>query len=141
MTNENTGVIIVRTTVNLTVEKVWRIWSEPNHIVQWNNASDEWHTPKAENDLQTGGKFTFTMASRDGSISFDFGGTYTNIIENELIEYVLEDNRKVKVLFKSIGNSTEIIEEFEPESENTLELQEMGWQAILTNFKKYAESV
>lgn len=141
MANQNTGFITVRETVNVAIDDVWRLWSDPNHITQWNNASDDWHTPKAENDLKTGGKFTFTMAARDGSVSFDFGGTYTNVIVNELIEYILEDDRKVKVYFKPLGNSTEIIEEFEPESENTLELQEMGWQAILTNFKKYAEEL
>lgn len=141
MANQNTDFISVRVTVNASIDDVWRVWSDPNHITQWNNASEDWHTPKAENDLKTGGKFTFTMAARDGSMSFDFGGTYTNVITNELIEYTLEDDRKVRVQFKTINNATEIIEEFEPESENTLELQEMGWQAILSNFKHYTEEL
>jgi uncharacterized protein YndB with AHSA1/START domain len=141
MTNLNAGYITVKETVNAPIEIVWRIWSDPIHITQWNNASEDWHTPKAENDLKTGGKFTFTMAARDGSMSFDFGGTYTEVKKHEFMEYVLEDNRKVNIQFLAKGNSTEIIENFEPESENTLELQEMGWQAILTNFKNYTEEL
>ncbi len=141
MANQNSGFLTVKTTVNSPVEVVWRIWNDPNHITKWNNASDDWHTPKAENDLKAGGRFTFTMAAKDGSMSFDFGGTYTLVKENEQLEYILEDDRKVKIQFKSNGNTTEIIEEFEPESENTLELQEMGWQAILTNFKNYTEEL
>lgn len=141
MANQNLGYITVKATVNAPIEVVWRIWNDPHHITQWNNASDDWHTPKAENDLKTGGKFSFTMAAKDGSMSFDFGGTYTLVKEFEIIEYELEDKRKVKIQFKSNGNSVDIIEAFEPESENTLELQEMGWQAILTNFKNYTEEL
>jgi uncharacterized protein YndB with AHSA1/START domain len=139
MTTFHSGFITVSAIVNKPIETVWRMWTDANHITQWNNASEDWHTPKAVNDVKTGGKFTFTMAARDGSVSFDFGGTYTNVIENELIEYTIEDGRKVCIQFIRKGNAVELIERFEPESENTLELQEMGWQAILTNFKNYTE--
>jgi uncharacterized protein YndB with AHSA1/START domain len=139
MTTLDSGFITVSTIVNQPIVTVWRMWTNPNHITQWNNASEDWHTPKAVNDVKTGGKFTFTMAARDGSVSFDFGGTYTNVIEKELIEYTLEDDRKVSIQFINNGDNVELIERFEPESENTLELQEMGWQAILTNFKNYTE--
>lgn len=131
--------IKVEATVNAPIQKVWAFWTSPEHIVNWNNASEDWHTPKAENDLHVGGKFVFTMAARDGSVSFDFNGIYDEVVENQAIEYTLEDGRKVKIAFKSVGDRTEIIETFEAENQNPPELQQAGWQAILDNFKKYTE--
>ena len=131
--------IKVEATVNAPIQKVWAFWTSPEHIVNWNNASEDWHTPKAENDLHVGGKFVFTMAARDGSVSFDFNGTYDEVVEHQAIEYTIEDGRKVKIAFKSVGDRTEIIETFEAENQNSPELQQAGWQAILDNFKKYTE--
>lgn len=130
----------VENTIKSTVSKVWELWTTPGHIMNWYNASDEWHTPKAENDLKTGGKFLSRMEAKDGSFGFDFEGTYDKVITNELIEYTLGDGRKVKVNFLAIGNETKVSETFEPENENSIELQRQGWQAILDNFKKYAEA-
>lgn len=132
--------ITVQTTVNALIQKVWKYWTAPEHITQWNNASDDWHCPKAENDLRKGGKFSFTMAAKDGSFSFDFWGTYNDILENELIIYTMGDGRKAKITFASIGDVTKVIETFEAEEDNAVELQQGGWQAILNNFKKYTES-
>jgi uncharacterized protein YndB with AHSA1/START domain len=140
METTNKTSITIETSVQAPVRKVWKFWSEPQHITKWNAASDDWHTPHAENDLRTGGTFSSTMAAKDGSFSFDFGGTYTNVKENELIEYTLGDGRKVKVVFQEAGNTTKVIETFEPEQENSHELQRGGWQAILDNFKKYTET-
>lgn len=138
---ENTSTEIrVEATVKVPVQRVWQLWTEPEHIMQWNNASDDWHTPKAFNDLRVGGKFVSTMAAKDGSFSFDFGGTYDVVLENQRIAYTLEDNRKVSVEFRSEGNQTQITEVFEAETMNSPELQRAGWQAILDNFKKYAEA-
>ncbi len=131
--------ITVETTINAPVEKVWNYWTEPKHITQWCQASDDWHAPFAENDVQVNGKFKTTMAAKDGSFSFDFGGIYTSVIQNELMEYSMEDGRKVKVSFEGEGNTTKVVETFEPESQNSLEMQQGGWQAILNNFKKYTE--
>jgi uncharacterized protein YndB with AHSA1/START domain len=114
-------------------------WTAPEHISKWNNASEDWHTPSAENDLRINGQFKSTMAAKDGSMSFDFGGTYTNIEENKLIEYVLGDGRKVSISFTAQGDSTYISETFEAEQTNPVEMQKNGWQAILNNFKKYTE--
>lgn len=131
--------ITVRASVNAGIEKVWNYWNSPTHIVNWNNASDDWHTPKSEVDLREGGKFSATMAAKDGSFSFEFGGIYTKVVNHECIEYTMGDDRKVSVLFKASGNSTDVIESFEAESQNSLEMQQAGWQAILNNFKKYCE--
>lgn len=133
-------VITVEATVMAPVEKVWKFWSEPKHIMQWNNASDDWHTPYAENDLRTDGKFKSTMAARDGSMSFDFEGVYTNVEQHKVIEYALTDDRRIKVTFSGIGNETKVVESFDAETKNSVELQSGGWQAILNNFKKYTES-
>lgn len=134
-------IITVATTVNAPIQKIWECWTQPEHITQWNNASDDWHTPTATNDLQVGGTFTSRMEAKDGSMGFDFGGKYDAIRTNEYIEYTLEDDRKVKVSFTAAGNSTKISESFDAENMNTPELQKTGWQAILDNFKKYTETV
>jgi uncharacterized protein YndB with AHSA1/START domain len=133
--------ITVQALVNAPIEKVWNAWTKPEHITQWNNASDDWHTPKASNDLRVGGKFSATMAARDGSASFDFEGTYTDVKQHQLIAYSMADGRTVKVVFKAEGSKTKVIETFDPESENSIELQRGGWQAILDNFKKYTEGL
>jgi uncharacterized protein YndB with AHSA1/START domain len=132
--------ITVTATVNAPVEKVWKFWNEPEHIKGWAFASDDWHAPFSENDIRTGGTFKTTMAAKDGSFSFDFGGIYTEVKEHAVINYTMGDGRKVWVNFTSNGNSTEIEETFEPESQNSIEMQQGGWQMILNNFKKYAEA-
>jgi uncharacterized protein YndB with AHSA1/START domain len=132
--------ITIEATVRSSIEKVWKFWNDPKHITQWAFASDHWHAPMAENDLRVDGKFSTTMAAKDGSASFDFGGVYTNVEENKLIEYTIGDGRKVKIEFLSQGDETKVIETFEPEGTNPIEMQRGGWQAILNNFKKYAET-
>ena len=109
------------------------------HITKWAFASPDWHSPYAENDLTEGGKFTTTMAAKDGSVSFDFWGEYTLIKQNEAIQYTMGDGRKAEITFKQTSNGVEIIESFDPESENPEEMQRGGWQAILDNFKSYVE--
>ena len=133
-------VITVATTVNTSVQKVWAYYTQPQHITQWNQASPDWHCPKAENDLCIGGKFSSTMAAKDGSFSFDFWGIYDDILENELIMYTMGDGRKATITFASNGDVTEVVTNFEPEQENSLELQQGGWQAILNSFKNYTET-
>jgi uncharacterized protein YndB with AHSA1/START domain len=140
METANKTVITVESTVNAPVEKVWEFWTEPKHITQWNNASDDWHTPRAENDLRVGGKFTARMEAKDGSFGFDFGGVYDEVKEHRYIEYTLGDERKVKVDFMPEGSSTKVSESFEAESTHSEEMQKGGWQAILDNFKKYTEA-
>jgi uncharacterized protein YndB with AHSA1/START domain len=131
--------IKVETTVNAPVEKVWNLWNNPEDIKQWNQASDDWHTPRAENDLRPGGKLMSRMEAKDGSMGFDFEGTYDEVKPYEYIEYTLGDERKVKIDFRSEGNSTHIVEVFEAEQTHTEELQRQGWQAILDSFKRYVE--
>lgn len=140
METVNNTTVTVAATVNAPVQKVWEFWNNPEHITKWAHASDDWHAPYADNDPRTGGTFKTTMAAKDGSFSFDFGGTYTNVQDNSLIEYTMDDSRKVSVIFKSTGGATKITETFDPESTNPIEMQRGGWQAILDNFKKYAEA-
>jgi len=140
METTNKTSITVENAVNAPVEKVWKMWTGPEHIVKWNNASDDWHTPTAENDLRVGGKFLSRMEAKDGSFGFDFGGVYDNVKINELIEYTIGDGRKVSVRFTGNGGKTRVIETFEAEGTNPIEMQRAGWQAILNNFKKYTEA-
>ncbi len=135
-TNSN---IRIEITVDLPIERVWEYWTEPQHITKWNSASDDWHTPYSENDLRVGGKFITRMEAKDGSFGFDFSGTYNEVKLNDAISYILDDGRKVKINFINQQNETKIIEIFEAEKTNTIEQQQKGWQAILDNFKKYAE--
>jgi uncharacterized protein YndB with AHSA1/START domain len=136
----NKPAITISATVNAPIEKVWNYWSSPEHITKWCQASDDWHAPFAENDLREGGKFLTTMAAKDGSFSFDFGGEYTKVEEHRTIEYTMSDGRKVSTEFTANGNTTEIVETFDPEDTNSVEMQKNGWQAILDNFKKYTEN-
>ncbi len=136
----NNTAITVKASVNAPVAKVWEAWNNPEHITQWANASDDWHAPYADNDLRQDGKFKTTMAAKDGSFSFDFEGVYTDVETHELIKYVMGDGRKVEVIFNGHGDTTEIIETFDPENTNPIEMQQGGWQAILNNFKKYVET-
>nr|WP_306813143.1 SRPBCC family protein [Paenibacillus soyae] len=133
--------ITVEAIVQAPVEKVWTLWTEPEHIKQWNKASDDWHTPHAENDLRAGGKFVSRMEAKDGSFGFDFGGVYDEVNEFESISYTMDDDRKVKISFIRQDDSTKVIESFEAEQSNAVEMQQAGWQAILDSFKNYAESV
>ena len=103
-------------------------------------ASDDWHTPHSENDLRVGGKFSATMAAKDGSFSFDFWGIYSKVEKHKVIEYTSGDGRKVSITFSGNGNETKVTETFEAESENPIEMQRGGWQAILNSFKKYTEA-
>jgi uncharacterized protein YndB with AHSA1/START domain len=132
--------ITVETLVQAPVEKVWQYWTAPEHITKWCNASDDWHAPYAENDLRTGGTFKTTMAAKDGSMQFDWGGVYDLVDPFKQISYSMGDSRKVDVRFSGEGNQTRIVETFDPEQQNPIEMQRGGWQAILDNFKKYVES-
>lgn len=133
-------VITIETLVDAPVGKVWKTWSTPEDIMQWNSASPDWHTPRAENDLRTGGTFSSRMEAKDGSMGFDFGGVYDEVIENQLIAYTMGDGRKVQVHFTEVDGKTHVLESFEAESMNSHEMQKAGWQSILDNFKRYAEA-
>lgn len=134
------GPITVETYVRAPIEKVWDDFTNPEAIIVWNAASDDWHTTRVENDLRVGGTLSFRMEAKDGSEGFDFGGVYDAVVPHERIAYTLEDGRKVEVSFAPEADGERVIEAFEPESENTHELQRAGWQAILDNFKKYSEN-
>ncbi len=139
---ENTKVkITVQVSVKATKEKVWKVWTTPSNIINWNTASEDWHTTKAENDLKVGGKFLYRMEAKDGSFGFDFGGVYYAVKTNELIAYTMDDGRTSIITFEQKGNETTIIQTFEAETENPIELQQNGWQAIMDNFKKYIEKL
>ena len=132
-------IVSVQTKIDAPLELVWELWTSPEDIVKWNNASDDWHTPGAENDLRTGGKFSYRMEATNGSQGFDFAGVYDNVILMERIDYTMGDGRKVTIVFSKTNGKTKIVETFEPEKYNPIELQHDGWQAILNNFKRYAE--
>jgi len=133
--------IEVKTILTGTIDHVWACWTQAEHIQHWNHAGDDWHCPKATNELYEGGRFVYTMAAKDQSFSFDFCGTYTRVVTNEAIAFTLDDQRKVEVHFSSTPAGIEIVERFDPENVHPEDMQQAGWQMILDNFKKYAESV
>lgn len=141
MDTANKTSITVETTVNKPVAKVWESWTRPEHIMQWCSASDDWHAPYADNDLRVDGHFKTTMAAKDGSFSFDFGGVYTTVADCSRIEYTLGDGRKVSIHFTGEDDVTSITETFDAENQNPPEMQQAGWQAILDRFKQYTESL
>ena len=132
--------ITVETNVSSTPEQVWKAWNDPADIMKWNNASDDWHTTKSTVDLRDGGTFSARMEAKDGSEGFDFAGTYTRVIPRKLIEYRMSDGREVKVEFTERGGAVLVKETFDAESENSPELQQQGWQAILDNFGRHVEA-
>lgn len=133
--------ITVTTTIETSIEKVWDAWTNPTHIKQWCQASDDWHAPYADNDVRVDGTFKTTMAAKDGSFSFDLEGVYTKVELHKYIAYTLTDGRNVEISFTNEDSSVNIIESFDPESKNSHELQQQGWQMILNNFKKHVEKL
>lgn len=133
--------VTVQAVIQAPREKVWRYWSEPEHITKWNQASETWHSPRAENDLRVGGKFLTRMEAKDGSMGFDFSGIYDVVKQNEQISYTVGDGRKVDITFVENGNETKVVEIFDAESTQPIEMQQAGWQAILDNFKRYTEKI
>lgn len=131
--------ITVSATINAPIEKVWDCFTNPAHITGWYFASDDWHAPYAENNLQTGGSFKTRMEAKDGSFGFDMEGVYALVEPFKSFKYKMPDGRMVIVTFESLGNATTVTEKFDPESQNPHEMQQQGWQAILHNFKRYTE--
>lgn len=133
--------ITIEVTIEKKLEQVWNLWNEPEHIMKWNHASEDWHTVRAENELRVGGKYFYRMEAKDGSIGFDCDAVYIEVLLMKKLEYIGFGDRTVTIHFQAQGEKTRIIETFDIENENPVELQKTGWQAILNNFRKYAESV
>lgn len=132
--------ITISAFVNRPVDIVWTSWTDPVHITKWNAASDDWHCPTATNDLRAGGSFSAIMAARDGSFSFDFGGVYDDVELHKRIAYTMADGRTCEILFTEENGGTRVVESFDAETQNPVEMQRGGWQAILDRFKAYAEA-
>lgn len=134
--------ISVSAVVNAPIERVWDAFTQPEHIKAWNFASEDWHCPEATNDLRVGGAFSYRMAARDESMAFDFGGVYTDVLKHKRIAYTIGDGRTVDVQFKALNDTqTEVTERFELEGTHSEDQQREGWQAILNEFKRHAESL
>jgi uncharacterized protein YndB with AHSA1/START domain len=131
--------INVETTVAVPIEQVWRAYTTPAEIKQWNAASNDWHTTTASVDLREGGAFSSRMEAKDGSIGFDFAGTYTKIIEHKLIEYSF-GGRMAQVEFSPDTKGVVIRVTFDSEPTHSIEQQQAGWQAILNNFARHVEA-
>lgn len=132
--------ITIQALVSADKQKTWTYYTDPKHIINWNFASDDWQCPTASNDMRIGGKYSARMEAKDGSFGFDFEAIYNEIKEGQNFTYAMPDDRQINVFFESLGNQTEITITFDAETENSVEMQKKGWQAILNNFKKYVES-
>jgi uncharacterized protein YndB with AHSA1/START domain len=132
--------ITIEVNVAAPIEEVWKAWTSPADIQQWNAASEDWHCPSAEIDLSPGGMFSYRMEAKDGSLGFDLKGTFMKIVSNELIEFALEDERLVAVEFAENDESVIVRESFDAESTNSVEQQRQGWQAILDRFSHHVEA-
>lgn len=131
--------LTVETLARADLDSTWSAYSNPDDITRWNSASPDWHSPRSQVDLREGGKFNTRMEARDGSMGFDFEGTYTRVVPRELIEYRMGDGREATVRFSSEPGGTRVRVDFDPESENPPELQQEGWQAILDSFGRHVE--
>jgi uncharacterized protein YndB with AHSA1/START domain len=135
------GFITIEVLIDAPLASVWKQFISPEAVEQWNHASDDWHTPHAIIDFQVGGSFNYRMEAKDGSFGFNLIGIYDQIEEHQSMVYFLEDGRSVHVTFEALGNQTNVVEVFEPETVNPIELQRQGWQQILTNFKLFVENL
>ena len=133
--------ITIEACIHATPEQVWQCWTLPEHITKWNQASDDWHTPHAENDLRVGGRFSSRMESKDGKYGFDFWGVYDLVEPFHRLDYTIGDGRTVHITMEPVDGGTHVVETFEAEGEHSVELQRQGWQAILDNFKRYVENL
>lgn len=131
--------ITVQTRINAPLHIVWDLWINPDHVVNWNTASDDWHTTSAVNDFRVGGHFTYHMEAKNENKGFRYEGKYDHIVRNSSIEFTMPDGRRVHTTFREKDNMTEITETFDAESQNSAEMQREGWQAILDRFKYYVE--
>lgn len=132
--------ISIETFVKSNVGKVWSAWTTPADINQWNAANDDWHNPRSENDLRVGGRFCYRMEAKDGRMGFDFEGTYTKVVPQKAIEYVLADSHVVSIAFEPVDGGVRVVETFDAEDANSAEMQRQGWQSILNRFASYVES-
>lgn len=132
--------ISIETEIKASLVEVWNAWVTPEDITDWHFATDEWCCPSADIDLEVGGKFNYRMEAKDGSMGFDFDGTFTKVVPNDSIYFELEDKRVVTVTFIETPNGVRVIETFDAEDEHSAEQQKQGWQYILNNFKKHVES-
>lgn len=132
--------ITIEATIEADSKKVWNCWTEPDHITQWNFASDDWHCPRAENDLRVGGKYLARMEAKDGSFGFDFETIYDEVIDQRKIAYTMQDGRQAITTFEDLAGKTKVTTVFDAETQNPVEMQRGGWQSILNNFKKHVES-
>lgn len=136
----NATKIKIETTISADVRKVWDYLNKPEHITKWNFAVDDWHCPSSENDLRVGGKLKSRMEAKDGSVGFDFEAVYDEVVDYKKISYMMTDGRQAVTEFENQNGKTKVTTTFDAESENSVELQKTGWQAILDNFKKYVEA-
>lgn len=130
-------IITVSTFIPKAITLVWHRWTQAEHIIHWNFASEDWWCPSATNDVFVDGRFVWRMEAKDGRYGFDFTGRYTHIEEHKRLEYILDDERKVSIQFNELPHGIEVVETFAAETANSLEHQALGWQAILDNFKQY----
>ena len=135
----NTKIINIDCVVKSSIQNVWNAYTEPQHIVNWNFASDDWHCPRVENDMKVGGTYLARMEAKDGSFGFDFQAVYDDVVPEQKIGYTIEDGRKVTILFEPLKDAVKVTTTFEAENQNPLDMQKAGWQSILNNFKKYTE--
>ncbi len=131
--------ITVQSNISAETKKVWDFYTNPEHITKWNFASDDWHCPKAENEMRVGGRYNSRMEAKDGSWGFDFEAIYDEVVDQKTFTYTMTDGRKATVEFEKNGSNTNVKVTFDAENENPVDMQRDGWQAILNNFKKYVE--
>jgi uncharacterized protein YndB with AHSA1/START domain len=134
-------IISITALVHNDLKKSWESYTLPQHVIQWNFASDDWQCPSASNSLSVGGKYIARMEAKDGSFGFDFEAIYDEVIIEEKLAYTMPDGRKATITFEQIENNTRVEVSFNAEMENPIEMQQDGWQAILNNFKKYTETL
>ena len=133
--------ITVEALVAAPLDTVWQCWTEPDHVTQWNFASDDWCCPSAETDLRVGGRYKARMEAKDGSFGFDFAASFEEVAPRQAITLLMDDGRRARTTFEPADGMTKVTTVFDAEAENSRDMQRDGWQSILDNFKVHAEDV
>ena len=131
--------LTVQTLLKCDLARAWSAYTDPQAIVQWNFAAPEWHCPRADNDLRVGGMLRTRMEAKDGSMGFDFEGTYTEVVPLQRLAYALGEDRLVLAVFSDSDGQTQLTVSFTPDGSFPADYQIEGWQAILNNYKAFAE--
>lgn len=136
-----TDPITVEAHVPVPPEQAWAAYTDAKAVTRWNFASSDWCCPSAQIDLRVGGRHVARMEAKNGSMGFDFEGTYEEVDAPSALTLRLDDGRCARTTFEPEGGGTCVRTKFEADATQPAEMQRDGWQAILDNYATYVSEM